>query len=1515
MKQLQPTLLLLLLVLTSYSPSFGQHFFKTYGDFGTVERLNTIIPTDDDGLLAVGTTDKLGSDNVYLMKTNALGELEWLRLYGSTADEAGMDVVQDADGDFMVVGTSNNTSSGKDDIFVFRVNSSGNMLWSKLIGHTDSYEEGVAITKNANGYFSVLGSSNITNDKGMVAFAIDAAGVVSYIGYYNKEQTDLIPKGIEAAGIDASLIAYDIITSTYHNIGIAKIHRQGPTVHFSKRYVHSHDQSVNYIKENGFGEIVFGGTSSTNINSGSTPAKAISYKASATGEEIYTSSFDFGNGFRASFTDVYIRYNDYPVLIGSRTDAAQFQPAPTIPIMMGLTEDGQPDWSFSVSNQTNPRSIAARSSYSFVAGGTGQPSTFAGINAHVFSFGTNNQAWCEHNLETLDYFVQSEIIDVEAFNLTANNFTTASVDNFIASSNANTFFINDLACLPPNGTCTDPIVIDCVNDPQYNGTTISRTNDFSSADYSSCFSTSRPFDGADQVHMFYTDGTGKVFIVLNNKKLDEGGADLDLFLFDDLCGAGAPSCIDRSFNSGTTDEVIGPLDLPAGNYYLVVDGATPEFQGNYTLKVGCCDCDENEQPLCAGYGSSVTYPGECYLWCLDDWGEIFDYQVCGNQCEPIYLPIDVYCNDAYTGTTQGADNSYDREDYTNTNCGTVSSLYNGPDIVHLFHLEEAGDVTFRLTNLTDDLELFVFSEFCDGPAYCLERSYNSGTEDEIIHLDDLPIGAYYVIVDGATSDAVGNYTLRIDCDCVCPTIFDPVCGSDGITYSNSCLAECAGIYDYEIGPCSTADAVIFEVGSATVVSGSTVNIPINVQNFNNISGFQFSLHSSDPQVASIVGGDAYNLPGLNAQDFNFIDASTASCTWFAANPQSLEDGTTIFELQIQVAGTPGSVAVLTIDNSPTNFAVFDGDINLATSISLSGIVTVQSTVDVGGQVYTTENEAVPDVLIQLSGATSEEDITDASGNYLFSDLSPGSDYTVTPYKDEYPLNGVDVGDILTIQRYINANYSYLNTPYKIIAADVNNDGQILVNDLIILQRLINTSLSVFPNNESWRFVPEEYVFTDPSNPLNEDFPEAIFYSPLEDDKVAEDFIAIKTGDVNSTVMPIIASGERARVDSLLPVVFYVEHLLAYTGQEVTLAVKVNNFVEIAGFQISLNWDADLLQFLSIADTELAGLTENDFSVDHVSDGQLSLVWFTDESETLADGDLLFSLSFTVAGAPDSTVELAFSDTPTPIAVFNEAIEAVGFELVSGQVSIHPYNDLIVGAEVSTPSCHDETDGSIELSVSGGWGTYSFIWSTGATTPNLQDVPAGTYSCTISDSEQTAVETGDLIVSQPMPIVVEVSTTPENGNHTDGTASAAVTGGIPPYTYLWDDAMAQTTAVATNLSIGSYQVSVTDSNGCQAVATANVSTANSTRDPSFSRYISLYPNPAKQVMYCEYALPEMNDLSITIYNQLGQRLATVQRMNTKKGVFDIDLGSWSAGLYYLQFSTVENTVLKSFVIAK
>ena len=92
------------------------------------------------------------------------------------------------------------------------------------------------------------------------------------------------------------------------------------------------------------------------------------------------------------------------------------------------------------------------------------------------------------------------------------------------------------------------------------------------------------------------------------------------------------------------------------------------------------------------------------------------------------------------------------------------------------------------------------------------------------------------------------------------------------------------------------------------------------------------------------------------------------------------------------------------------------------------------------------------------------------------------------------------------------------SPYQLIAADANNNGKITIRDLIMIREVILGLEEDFNNNNSWRFIPKDYVFPDPTNPWQERFPEVANFNNLEGQEFVE-FVAIKVGDVNGNAEP------------------------------------------------------------------------------------------------------------------------------------------------------------------------------------------------------------------------------------------------------------------------------------------------------------------------------------------------------------------------------------------------------------
>ncbi len=139
----------------------------------------------------------------------------------------------------------------------------------------------------------------------------------------------------------------------------------------------------------------------------------------------------------------------------------------------------------------------------------------------------------------------------------------------------------------------------------------------------------------------------------------------------------------------------------------------------------------------------------------------------------------------------------------------------------------------------------------------------------------------------------------------------------------------------------------------------------------------------------------------------------------------------------------------------------------------------------------------------------------------FGTLIPGSGYEslVTPTKNINPLNGVSTNDLVLISKHI-LGLQALDSPYKIIAADANQDGKVTSFDVVVLRKLILGITDELPNGKSWRFVPSDYVFPNPANPFQPPFPERIEVPNTADPAPSFfKFTGVKIGDVNYSADP------------------------------------------------------------------------------------------------------------------------------------------------------------------------------------------------------------------------------------------------------------------------------------------------------------------------------------------------------------------------------------------------------------
>ena len=137
-----------------------------------------------------------------------------------------------------------------------------------------------------------------------------------------------------------------------------------------------------------------------------------------------------------------------------------------------------------------------------------------------------------------------------------------------------------------------------------------------------------------------------------------------------------------------------------------------------------------------------------------------------------------------------------------------------------------------------------------------------------------------------------------------------------------------------------------------------------------------------------------------------------------------------------------------------------------------------------------------------------------------------------------------------------------------------------------------------------------------------------------------------------------------------------------------------------------------------------------------------------------------------------------------------------------------------------PSCLGVSNGNIALGIAGGNAPYSYSWSNGSTSQNLSNIPAGTYTVTVTDANGcTRTATNTLNATYATSVTSSNTNTVSCFGGNNGIALATPAGGVTPYTYAWSNGA--NTATASNLIAGIYTVTVTDANGCTATSSTTV----------------------------------------------------------------------------------------------
>ena len=163
-------------------------------------------------------------------------------------------------------------------------------------------------------------------------------------------------------------------------------------------------------------------------------------------------------------------------------------------------------------------------------------------------------------------------------------------------------------------------------------------------------------------------------------------------------------------------------------------------------------------------------------------------------------------------------------------------------------------------------------------------------------------------------------------------------------------------------------------------------------------------------------------------------------------------------------------------------------------------------------------------------------------------------------------------------------------------------------------------------------------------------------------------------------------------------------------------------------------------------------------------------------------------------------------------------DAVGCTQTASATVGQPIAILVTETHINV-LCNGGSNGSIDLTVTGGTPGFTYTWSNGMTTQDIGGLQAGTYTVTVTDAFG-CTRTGSTTVTQPTDLVLSTVITPVScfgGNN--GAVNLTPSGGSSAYTYLWSNTA--TTQDLSNLTVGIYTVTVTDANNCIEISTMAV----------------------------------------------------------------------------------------------
>ncbi len=264
---------------------------------------------------------------------------------------------------------------------------------------------------------------------------------------------------------------------------------------------------------------------------------------------------------------------------------------------------------------------------------------------------------------------------------------------------------------------------------------------------------------------------------------------------------------------------------------------------------------------------------------------------------------------------------------------------------------------------------------------------------------------------------------------------------------------------------------------------------------------------------------------------------------------------------------------------------------------------------------------------------------------------------------------------------------------------------------------------------------------------------------------------------------------------------------------------------------NINWDNSATTF------SISGLSPNTYTVTVTDNNGCAIVDNVIINEPLSLNVLLATTDISCAGANDGSLvatvsggtanyDYLWSTNATTSSIsglnsgtyFLSVTDANSCLRTASAVVTEPLPILLSSTSISA-SCNGGSDGAATISASDGIGMYTYTWDAATgnqATATANNLPFGNYTVTVSDANGCQA-TATVGVGELSSVVFSLSATDVNCfGDTDGTATAMVTAGTAPLTYVWSTTPPQNMPTATGLAAGNYVITITDAGGCNVI---------------------------------------------------------------------------------------------------